>query len=201
MDNRFEKLAEYLADRYVAIHGVKEAGVWDNTRPENKEHPGANWWTGLGTGLAAGSAEAGIGKHGLRAALNGLLASRDETGRHPAFEFFETNPNYLDKTHSSYLGDNAVSELSRLKKQSRLERIISHLENKIEGSNSWGFSRLPKDAVPGLKNTAKLQARLDHLKKLISPSGRLGSAGIAGSAATLFGAYTLPALLDTLKSK
>lgn len=68
--SRFEKIAEFLAERQVAVRESKTAAektptAWDRLRPENPDRPGANWWTGLGGGALAAATEAGIGEHGL----------------------------------------------------------------------------------------------------------------------------------------
>jgi len=70
MTSRYDPLAEFLADRYLSVQATKTAAgpshsVWDTLRPENPDRPGANWWTGLGTGAMAGGAELGIGRYGL----------------------------------------------------------------------------------------------------------------------------------------
>jgi len=68
--NKYEKIAGFLADRYIAVQETKTAAekpktAWDRLRPENPDRPGANWWTGLGVGALATSGEIGIGRHGL----------------------------------------------------------------------------------------------------------------------------------------
>lgn len=69
MTTRFDKLADYLAERYVAVQEEKTAAekktTWDRLRPENPDRPGANWWTGLGGGALAAGVETGVGEHGL----------------------------------------------------------------------------------------------------------------------------------------
>ena len=69
MTTRFDKLADYLAERYVAVQELKTASekktTWERLRPENPDRPGANWWTGLGGGALAAGVETGVGEHGL----------------------------------------------------------------------------------------------------------------------------------------
>jgi len=87
MTNKYDQLAEFLADRSLAMQEMKTAAspsrsAWDILRPENPDRPGANWWTGLGAGAMAGGAELGIGRYGLTDTLRRSL-DRATLGRDP----------------------------------------------------------------------------------------------------------------------
>ena len=77
----YEKIAAFLADRYVSVQAAKTAAapktLWDRVRPENPERPGANWWTGLGVGSLAASGEIGIGRHGLTDTVQRFVDRRE----------------------------------------------------------------------------------------------------------------------------
>ena len=54
MPKKYEKIAEYLAERYVAAQQHKLAA------DDQRQGTGANWWSGLGVGTASATGEMGL---------------------------------------------------------------------------------------------------------------------------------------------
>lgn len=77
--SKFTKIAEQLAENYVTRQ-EKWAAVTDYLRPENKEHPGMNWYTGPGLGTLAFAHELGRGENSISGKIENALARYRHVG-------------------------------------------------------------------------------------------------------------------------
>ena len=221
--NKYTAIASRLADKYLAAQEPKTATAgaktfWDRVRPEHPDRPGANWWTGLGTGAMGASAEYGLGEHGL----TDLLRRHWEKGELKNNPFGRLNDSKFQKTLA---GDDATKFLTELfKGQEHLtggpQQIGTLLANNFGPQNikdpkavanvtsglqkiidpldldmSSRFSTLTADAA----QTKKLMAAFGQFtqgQKIPTRLTRLGRAGSIGGLTALAGAYALPSLVD-----
>jgi hypothetical protein len=160
MTNRYEQLAEFLADRYLAVQETKTAATsprspWDILRPENPDRPGANWWSGLGAGAMAGGAELGVGRYGLTDTVRRSL-DRATLGRDP-FSARIHQPDFR-----AALADDEATRF--------LTDLFRRHENTVGGKARVGKLLRRHDGELDLGNGTKMNQVRSGLQGLIDPN-------------------------------
>ena len=226
MTSKYTKIAEYLADRYLAVQQAKtaeeqEQTIWERMRPENPKRPGANWWAGLGLGSMGAGLELGVGKNGLTDSLQrGLekrelksnpfrrLADKDFQSSLKSDRYTKFLNQLLQEQTNITGGQKRVGELltrfygtQNIHDPNHLARVGSELKRLIDPENMKvrnQFDRVMNDPVRAKKLVTAF-GQFTRGKNSPTRLLRLRRAGGFGRTAALFGAYLLPSAVNAGK--